>query len=97
MGSGVVILDRDIYERKFLKIINDTTKFKKLKDNPTLTGEGQLQGFLRKIKDKNLFVENTYKKIYPSGSKPAIIYGLPKHIRYYLILMTFLFDQLSLP
>ena len=78
VGSGVVILDRDIYERKTLKIINDTTKFKKLKDNPTLTGDGQLQGFLRKIKDKNLFDENTYKKIYPSGSKPATIYGLPK-------------------
>ena len=91
------MLGRGIYDQKILEIINDTTKFKKLKDNPTLTREGQLQRFLRKIKDKNLFDENTYKKIYPSGSKPAIIYGLPKHIRYYLILMTFLFDQLSLP
>ena len=77
-GSGVVILDRDICDRKVLKIINDTTKFKKLKDNPTLTREGQLQRFLKKIKDKNLFDENTYKKIYPCGSKPATIYGLPK-------------------
>ena len=25
-----------------------------------------------------LFDDNTYKKIYPSGSKPATIYGLPK-------------------
>ena len=56
----------------------DTTKFKKLKDNPTLTREGQLQRFLRKIKDKILFDENTYKKNYPCGSKPATIYGLPK-------------------
>ena len=37
-----------------------------------------MQGFLRKIKDKNLFDKNTYKKIYPSGFKPATIYGLPK-------------------
>ena len=43
--SAVVILDRDIYHRKILDIINDTTKFKKLKDNPTLTREGQLQRF----------------------------------------------------
>ena len=57
-GSGVVILDRDIYDRKILEIINDTTKFEKLEDNPTLTREGQLQRFLRKIKDKNLFDEN---------------------------------------
>ena len=59
-------------------IINDTGKFKKLKDNPTLTRKGQLQRFLRKIKDKNLFDENTYKKVCPCGSKPAAIYGLPK-------------------
>ena len=56
--SAVVILDRDIYDRKNLEIINDTTKFEKLKDNPTLTREGQLQRFLKKIKDKNLFHEN---------------------------------------
>ena len=40
--------------------------------------EGQLQRFLRKIKDKNLFDENMYKKIYPCGSKLATIYSLPK-------------------
>ena len=39
-GSGAVILERDIYDRKALEIINNTTKFKKLKDNPTLTREG---------------------------------------------------------
>ena len=77
-GNGVVVLDRDIYKQKILEIINDTAKFKKLKDNPTLTREGQLQRFLRKIKDKNLFDENTYKKIYPCSSKLATIYGLPK-------------------
>ena len=72
-GSGVVILDGDISDRKNLQIINDTAKFKNLKDNPTLTGERQLQRFLRKMKDKNLFQENTYKKIYPCGSKPDTI------------------------
>ena len=76
--NGVAILDRYIYDWKILEIINDTAKFKKLKDNPTLTREGQLQRFFGKIKDKNLFDENTYKKIYPCGSKPATIYCLPK-------------------
>ena len=37
-----------------------------------------MQHFLRKIKHKNLFDENTYKKIYPCCSKPGAIYGLPK-------------------
>ena len=84
-------MDRDIYDLKILEIINDTTKFKKLKDNPTLTREGQLQRFLRKIKDKNLFDENMNKKIYPCGSKPATIYGLPKTHK-----MSFDFDDFSL-
>ena len=38
-------------------------EFKKLKDNPTLTREGRLQRFLRNVKAKNLFDENTYKKL----------------------------------
>ena len=75
--SGVVILDRDIYDGKILEIINDTTKFKILKENPALTREGQSQRFLREIKDKNLFDKNTYKETYSCGSKPATIYGLP--------------------
>ena len=54
-GNGVVILDRDIYDRKILEIINDTAKFKKLKDNPTLTREGHMQRLLRKTKDKISF------------------------------------------
>ena len=31
-GSGVVILDRDMYDRKILGIINGNRKFKKLED-----------------------------------------------------------------
>ena len=77
-GSGVVILDKTFYEEKILELISDVNKFKKLNEDPTLTREGQLQRFLRKIKDKGLFDDNTYKKIYPSGSKAATIYSLPK-------------------
>ena len=77
-GSGVVILDKQFYKEKILRLISDVNKFRKLNEDPALTREGQLQRFLRKIKDKGLFDDNTYKKIYPSGSKPATIYGLPK-------------------
>ena len=34
-------------------------KFKKLNKDPTVTREGQLQLFKRKIKDKGVFDENT--------------------------------------
>ena len=77
-GNGIVILDKTFYEEKILRLISDVNKFRKLNEDPTLTREGQLQRFLRKIKDKGLFDDNTYKKIYPSGSKPVTIYGFPK-------------------
>ena len=51
---------------------------KKLNEDPTLTRDGHLQRFLRRVKNEGLFDNNTYKNIYPSGSKPATIYGLPK-------------------
>ena len=36
------------------------------------------QRFLRKLKQKNVFNEIEYDKLYPSGSAPARIYGTPK-------------------
>ena len=77
-GSGTVILNRDEYIKKLSDIISDTSKFKKLSADPTLLREGQLQRFLRKLKNKQFFTKEVYDKIYPSGSKPASIYGLPK-------------------
>ena len=37
-----------------------------------------MQRFLRKLKNKLFFAKEVYNKIYPSGSEPASIYGLPK-------------------
>ena len=77
-GDGTVILDRDVYIKKILEIIKDRTKFKELSTDPTIIREGQLQRFLRSMKDKNIFTKENYEKIYPSGSKLAFIYGTPK-------------------
>ena len=59
-------------------MVNDTSKFKKLSSDPTILREGQLQRFLRTLKNKGFFTDESYDKIYPSGSKPGSIYGLPK-------------------
>ena len=74
---GTVIIDRDVYIQKIFAIIKDRTKFKELSTDPTIR-EGQLQRFFRSMKAKNIFTEENYEKIYPSGSKPAFIYGTPK-------------------
>ena len=77
-GNGVVILDRQEYDKGLFKIINYTTKFRVLTSDPTLTREGKLQRSLRELRKKGLFDPEVYEAIYPSGSQPARIYGLPK-------------------
>ena len=76
-GNGVVILDRVEYDKGLFKIINNTTKYRVLTSDPTLTREGKLQRYLRDLKEKGHFDPDVYETIYPSGSQPARIYGLP--------------------
>ena len=57
---------------------SSSSKFKNLEKDPTLSREGKLQWFLRKLKSKGSLNETTYQDIYPKGSQPARFYGLPK-------------------
>ena len=49
-GNGVAIFDQKLYSNAIEEIISDTSKFEKLKENPTLKWEASLQRFLRKLK-----------------------------------------------
>ena len=42
-GNGVVVLDRSDYDQGILKIINDTSKFRLIREDPTSSREGRLQ------------------------------------------------------
>ena len=59
-------------------LISDSNKFKILKKDPTLLRQGQLQRFLLSLKKKGFFTDGDYEKVYPRGSQPARMYGLPK-------------------
>ena len=59
-------------------IINDRSKFKLLAEDPTSLREGQLQRFLRKLKNEGSFNDDLYKSVYTTGSRPARMYGFPK-------------------
>ena len=63
---------------KIAKISSTYRKFKILEEDPTSYRQGQLQRRLLKLKKKSFFSQETYDKIYPKGSKPARLYGLPK-------------------
>ena len=71
-GNEVVILDRKPYDNAIQEIISGTSKFEKLNEDPTLKREASLQRFLRKLKQKNVFNENVYDKLHPSGCAPAL-------------------------
>ena len=62
-GDGTVIMDRDIYIWKIFEIIKVCTKFKALSTDPTIIRKGQLQRFLRSMKDKNISTKENYEKI----------------------------------
>ena len=77
-GSGIVIMDRKVYTNSCKTILNDTTKFKLLDTDPTISRESKLQRTLRNLKSKGCLNDTTYHSIYPNGSQPARFYGLPK-------------------
>ena len=67
-------------------IINDSSKFKLSTEDPTSLREWQLQRFLRKLKNESFFNDDVYKSVYPTGSRPARMYGVPKiHKMFYYV------------
>ena len=74
-GRGVVIMDRVKYIEKCQTFLN-TPQFKKLTKDPTTTTERKIQNTLRKIKSD--IPDGSYRKLYPTGSRPGQFYGLAK-------------------
>ena len=56
-GNGVVILDWKLYDNAIQEITSDTSKFEKLKKDPSLTCEASQQCFLCKSKQKNFLTK----------------------------------------
>ena len=55
--------------------------FRKLNDDPateSIRRENKLKNFLRELKKNHTISDATYEKLFPTGSRPGILYGLPK-------------------
>ena len=74
-GRGVVILDKKHYIEKCINIL-DSKQFKKPQKDPIKTFENKMQRTLRKI--KQYLDENEYKRMYPTGSRPGLVYTIVK-------------------
>ena len=77
-GDGIVVLDKLAYNNAIGDLLSDDTKFEKVHSDLTLQREGQLQRYLCKLKKNSVFDSVTYRNIYPTGSQPAGLCGLPK-------------------
>ena len=77
-GNGIVIVSRLDYLNKMKQLISDDTKFKQLKHNPTISREESLSTYLRKLRNDKIIDDATFHNILPSGSRPDVLYGLPK-------------------
>ena len=80
-GNGVVIMDKSDYTAKMNSILDDETKFIRLNEDPTRTTisrENRLKKYLRDLKKNGSITDATYHEIFPTGSRPGLLYGLPK-------------------
>ena len=48
-GNAVVVLDRSVYKSKIYNILSDTSKFRQLSSDPTVTRQTKLCNFLLKL------------------------------------------------
>ena len=80
-GNGVVLLNKSDYIEKMKVILNDRQTFVPLSTDTYLAlvrSEDKLNTFLRTLKSDGKISEATYHRLFTSGSKPGIMYGLPK-------------------
>ena len=80
-GNGVVLMNKEEYVEKMLQILNDHQKFERVHDDVLLTilnKEEKINRFLRRLKADGVLNDSVYKMLFASGSKPGILYGLPK-------------------
>ena len=74
-GRGVVLMDKAKYVEKVTSLL-DTDNFKEQLTDKTKSVEEAVQRIL--LKNKTAIGEETYTKIYPSGSNPGKFYGTAK-------------------
>ena len=80
-GKGIVIMDKEEYISKVENILNDTTKFKVILEDPhkvVTRAEDKLANFLRRLKSDRVISNDLYKQLHSSGASPGVMYGLPK-------------------
>ena len=83
-GNSVVLLNKAMYVQRMEELPADTTKFTELdiedgKDyNHIWNQDLRVRKELQDLLNSKAIDEETYNKLYPSGSPPGVIYGWEK-------------------
>ena len=83
-GNSVVIVNHTDYLKRMQEMVDDTSKFEKVKVkdgkdyNFMLNQKREVDSFLRELVDKGSISETERDKLSPNGPNPARLYGLPK-------------------
>lgn len=75
-GNAVVIQNIVDYQQKVSEILKDSNKFKLLVEDPTVAREIDLSKTLAKIIKNNKLDSKLTKKLFQSGCKAGVMYGL---------------------
>ena len=80
-GNGVVLMNKNDYHDKMNTILLDREKFAPITSDIyayILRHEDKVNRQLRKLLKDGIINETTFHNLYSSGSKPGVMYGLPK-------------------
>ena len=80
-GRAVVILNKAVYVDKTLEIIDDETKFRKVRKDPLklmLSLQTKINDYLYGLYTSSKISLDVYTSLRISSAKPGILYGLPK-------------------
>ena len=75
---ALVVMDRDVYNNKAQKLLEDRGTYKEIKTDSTNKLKNKLVSLLKKIKAEGGISDQLYKKMYPTGAVAPEFYGLPK-------------------
>ncbi|XP_011861707.1 PREDICTED: uncharacterized protein LOC105558566, partial [Vollenhovia emeryi] len=77
-GQVTVIMDKTLYLSKMTELLDDDTKYKKIKKDPINQLTNKVKNLIKTWLDNNIIDERTYKNLNCNNGNLPRCYGLPK-------------------
>ena len=77
-GQGKVLVNHEDYIKSLQRIFDDTSKFKKIEKDPTITRLKTVQNYLKTLCQRGEITESEKKAMRPKFAQIAQAHGLPK-------------------